>query len=95
MKKIAFLAVDRKNLSQEERSAWLFLSRQRGVRARLVQFSTLERNPHLLDDHDLVWWHFDTSIIIPDISIRSNVIESITSFVSDGRGLLLSLLASQ
>jgi glycogen debranching enzyme len=95
VKKIAFLVIDPDTLTHEERAAWSFLSQLRGYRARRVRFSSIERNPRLLDNYDLAWWHFDSSTALPDISLTADVVETMKSFVSKGCGLLLSLLSSQ
>jgi glycogen debranching enzyme len=95
MKRTAFLVVDPDNLTQEERSAWSFLRGLRGYGGRIIRFSSLARDPHLLDECAVAWWHFDASTMISDAALRSEVIQSLTVFVSKGSGLLLSLHASQ
>ncbi|MDP2884965.1 MAG: amylo-alpha-1,6-glucosidase [Ignavibacteria bacterium] len=95
MKNVAFLVADPHSVSPEEESAWSFLSRQKAFRGRRISFLAIAQKPHILREYDILWWHFDSSTTIPPEALEPNVIENLREHVRRGRGLLLSLLASQ
>ncbi|TSA24147.1 DUF4960 domain-containing protein [bacterium] len=95
MKNVAFLIADPQSVSPEEESAWSFLSRQKTFRARRISFPAIAQEPNILREFDILWWHYDSSTSIPPGALEPNVIEALKAHVRKGRGLLLSLLASQ
>lgn len=95
MKSVAFLIVDPRSSTPEEHAAWVFLSKQSAFRAKRVPFSVVARQPEIIKTFDIVWWHFDSSTSIPADALASKVTKALTSHIEGGRGLLLSLLASQ
>jgi glycogen debranching enzyme len=95
MIKIAYLFDNSTVLSPEERAAWNLLRSVRTIKSTRTSFQSLTRQsashrlPHLL------WWHCDSSTVLPIAALSPDVITTLRSYVQNGGSLLLSLLASQ
>ncbi|WP_417884925.1 DUF4960 domain-containing protein [Zunongwangia sp.] len=46
-------------------------------------------------DYSVIWWHFDSSMDLPEIAFNEIVINKIRAFYSQGGGLLLSTFAAK
>lgn len=94
MKNTAFLLADPRKLTPEERAARDFYRSRFGRTASVINFRDI---PSLLDRTPpaVLWWHFDASTDLPPLTRHPEVIAALRSYVEQGGGLLLSLLAAQ
>lgn len=94
MKRVGFLATNSSTASPEETAAWAFLKARESIRSHRVNIEEILANPKNLKTFDVLWWHFDSSIQIPDTHTNVAIVQSLRKFVERGGGILLSLLAA-
>ena len=94
MTTVGFLTSKILSASPEELAAWSFLKSRKTIRARRILSDNLQKNPGLLKDIDVLWWHFDSSVEIPNVYKGEGLILVLRDFVTRGGGILLSLLAA-
>lgn len=92
MTTVGFL-YDSNDASEEERSAWSFLTSRPRIKAKRLSVSELIHSPKLLKS-DVLWWHCDSSTEIPTVMKDPDVITVVRNFAYRGGGILLTLLAS-
>jgi hypothetical protein len=87
--------------NQDERAAatWAISTFDLG---RYMSFGQLQANATVLEEIDVVWWHYDTSYEIPGanfglpaIAMEEEVIQILTDFRNNGGGIYLSGFATQ
>jgi len=92
--RIGFLAdKELSQLTAEEKSAFEWLKSSFPI-SSVVTFESIQKGKNL-SEFDLLWWHYDANIQLPESSLGSKVINDISGFVKNGKGLFLSLLAAQ
>lgn len=94
MKRVAYLLADPENPSCEEQAAWDFLSRQAEIACRKLALPDLVRAPGRLQDCDLLWWHFDSSLTLPAAARDPELLIALRQWLAAGGSLLLTLLAT-
>lgn len=92
--KIGFLAdKEYSQLTKEEKSAFEWL-KSAYPNSSVVLFDAIAKGGNL-SKFDLLWWHYDENIKLPESSLNQAVIKEISGFAGKGKGVLLTLLASQ
>ena len=95
MIRIGYLALSKKPRDGEDRSAWMWISKEKEIRCARVLFSEIVAAPRVLDRFDLLWWHYDDAVELPSDAREEKAKRAIRDFVRSGGSLFLSLLASQ
>lgn len=95
MIRAGFLFDDSVTPSAEERAAWNFLSSQKSFKPQKVSFQSLIRQSAIRNVPHLLWWHFDTSTVLPQATLQPEVTSLLREFVHRGGSLFFSLLALQ
>ena len=80
-------------LTDEEQEAYQWL--QSVYNSEYISFDDIRQDPQLLDDFDVIWWHNDEQIELPESAVDEETVTAIEDFISKGGGLFLSGLASQ
>jgi glycogen debranching enzyme len=93
--RIAFLTLDRSRLSDEQRAAFHFLMRTRGIQAKRVSLSQLEHTVASTSSFDLIWWHDDTLPLHASRLLDADMARYLRTYIEKGGTLLLSLLAAR
>lgn len=94
MKRVAYLLADPENPSREEQAAWDFLSRQTEIACSKLALPDLVRAPGRLQDCDLLWWHFDSSLALPAAARDPELLIALRQWLAAGGSLFLTLLAT-
>lgn len=94
MRRVGFLTSNSWSASPEETAAWTFLKARKSIRSQRINIQEVQANPKVLRAFDVLWWHFDSSLEIPDTHTNEAVVEALRKFVERGGGILLSLLAA-
>lgn len=94
MTRVAYIAVERTLLSSEEHAAWKWLSKSRQVKADIIPLKTVSSKPSTLQSYNVVWWHYDSSVDLPEIALSASVKAAFAGFARKGGSILLSLLAT-
>ena len=95
MIRIGYLTISKTPRKGEDRSAWTWISKEKGIKSERILFSTIAKTPHILDRFDLLWWHYDDAAELPPDVREEKAKRAIDAYVRHGGSLLLSLLASQ
>ncbi len=93
--KIGYLTSSKIPRGVEDRSAWEWISKEKGIKATRLLPSEIKENPRILDRCDLLWWHEDEAVEIPPDFNEEATRKAINAYLRRGGSLLLSLLASQ
>ncbi|MBA4318116.1 MAG: hypothetical protein C0412_06925, partial [Flavobacterium sp.] len=80
-------------LTIEEKNAFDWLKKNY-PESKFITFGSIEKGAKL-NNYDLLWWHYDESVKLPESALTAKVKEAIMEFNRQGKGLLLTLLAAQ
>ena len=90
---VGYLVVDSHRMTAEEESARQWLSRSKQFGHTTIEAADLA-DPASLTGVDVLWWHYDAAVSLPEILLRSATREVVNGFLRAGGGMLLSLLAA-
>ena len=93
MIRVGFLITESRQLSSEEQAAWKWLASMKSLRAKQVRFDRLSSST--LEQFDVLWWHDDLSLRLPDECLAAEVQKALLGYIRKGGSLLCSLLAAQ
>jgi len=71
-------------------SDWLFANYQN---VEYISFQDIIGGANL--DYSVIWWHYDSSIDLPEVAFNATVTEKLKTFYSEGGGLLLTTFAAR
>lgn len=71
-------------------SDWLFANYQN---VEYISFQDIIGGANL--DYSVIWWHYDSSIDLPEVAFNASVTEKLKTFYADGGGLLLTTFAAR
>ncbi|MDZ7266624.1 MAG: GH116 family glycosyl hydrolase [candidate division KSB1 bacterium] len=94
MKRVAYLLANPANPSREEQAGWHFLTRQAGFKHTKLSLADLTRRPALLQNCDLLWWHYDSEPALPAAACDPGLATAVQAWLAAGGALLLTLLAA-
>ncbi|MFQ5772870.1 MAG: DUF4960 domain-containing protein, partial [bacterium] len=92
MNHIGYLIANTIKSSAEEKAGWVFLAHQKIFKASKLSLLSL---PDSLNQFDMLWWHYDSSIFLPKTATDASVVTSIKKYIEKGGALFLSLLGAQ
>ena len=90
---------DLENLDEKAAASWALNTFDH---ARYMSFNQLSTNTAILDETDVVWWHYDTTyelpegdFVLPSVVYSEDIVNALISFRNNGGGIYLSGLATQ
>lgn len=90
---------DLENLDERTSAAWALNTFDR---AQYMSFNQLSTNTAVLDETDVVWWHYDTTFelpegdfVLPSVAYSEDIVNALIAFRNNGGGIYLSGLATQ
>ncbi|RKY55554.1 MAG: hypothetical protein DRP89_03060, partial [Candidatus Neomarinimicrobiota bacterium] len=81
------------NLSDEEKEAYDWAISN--YASNYISFNNIINTPSIIDTFNLIWWHYNENTSLPMESSDNAVIDALSSFISEGGGVLLSGFAPQ
>jgi len=93
--KIAFLGIanvraEITNPDEKAASDWLFSNYQN---VEYISFQDIVDGANL--DYSVIWWHFDSSLDLPEVAFNATVTDKLKTFYAEGGGLLLTTFAAR
>ncbi len=90
---VGFLTHAKTLQTKEAQSAWAWIGKEK-VKARRITFNEIASSPAILDQCNILWWHYDQAIDLPQDAKGNGIKNSISAFVQKGGSLFLTLLAA-
>lgn len=81
------------SLTSDEKSAYNFA--QNEFDSRYISFDNLSDSLFLLDQYNVVWWHFTETSTMPTGARQNDLINEFKAFIAEGNGIFLSGFATQ
>ncbi|MDE5418098.1 DUF4960 domain-containing protein [Labilibaculum sp. DW002] len=60
-----------------------------------MSFDQLANDASILNETDVVWWHYDTEVSLPGSALKQEVLTALVNYRNNGGGLYLSGFATQ